>query len=130
MEFYFTYDIENFDFTRLEEGGDIYGRTGSYKILCASVKDNTQGLILFDGDPTKQVVSYCLDWEWPTSGGYVTLYDGENFRQIQLANLNNTVEEGDLVFGFVGAGSGYFRTMVVLRNVDLDKLPKEFLPLN
>lgn len=126
MKFYFTYNVESFDFDRLKSGGDMYEHYcndgNGMKLILNRVKNANGSYIVFDGDPLTNKLTYCLDYQYPT-GGYITMYDGESFSQIQMKNI----EKNDVIFSVVGVGSTYFSTLIVLRDLDSSLIDSNIL---
>lgn len=116
MKFYFTYNVDSFDFSRLKDGGDIYDHfvtQGGYSILLDYVKNANENFVAFEGDPTVSKLVYCLDYDYP-AGGQITMFDGESFSKIKFADIRRD----DVIFAIASPGSTFFRTIVVLRDLD------------
>lgn len=116
LKYFFTYNLESFDFNRIKTGGDIKTRfdNDGVNMIFNKIKNANESFMLFDGDPTLTTCTQILSYNWP-SGNYMTLYDGESFSRIKMQNI----EPDDVIFG-ASAGNEGFRNVIVLRDVDLN----------
>lgn len=115
LKYFFTYNLDSFDFDRIKSGGDIKTRfeNDSTNMVFNKVKNANENFILVDGDPTATTCTFILSYNWP-SGNYITLYDGKEFSKIKMEN----VESDDVMFGAFAGAEG-FRNLIVIRDVDL-----------
>lgn len=111
--FYITYDLDNFDFTRLEPAGDIGGRLKDAEAKFAVVDEVREPFVKIQGDIKQDwcVVMMAQDFNKNGEKSF-TIYDGDEF----YSGTINDLRKGDLVFWFLEKAYGHFRSIVVFRN--------------
>ena len=111
--FYITYNLSDFDFTRLDPTGDIGSRLKDAEAKFAVVDEVRDPFVKIQGDIKQDWCVIMMAQDFNRNGEKsFTIYDGDEF----YSGTINDLRKGDLVFWFLEKAYGHFRSIVVFRN--------------
>lgn len=111
--FYITYNLSDFDFTRLDPTGDIGSRLKDAEAKFAVVDEVRDPFVKIQGDIKQDWCVIMMAQDFNKNGEKsFTIYDGDEF----YSGTINDLRKGDLVFWFLEKAYGHFRSIVVFRN--------------